>query len=241
MHDTLEYFKKDPYYRQFHHNDISFSLTYAFTENFMLPLSHDEVVHGKGPLMDRMPGDEWQRFANLRLLFGYMFTHPGTKILFMGCEIGQTSEWKHDFSVEWHLLDFEPHIGVQNFFKELNKVYKAEKALFEKAFDASGFEWIDYQDQKNSVLSYIRKGENEQDKLVVVCNFTPVPRENYRLGVFECKSFTEILNSDSKNFYGSGMITVQNPQVEKITSHWREYSVNLHLPPLSVIVLKPEF
>ncbi|MEO0340577.1 MAG: 1,4-alpha-glucan branching protein GlgB, partial [Bacteroidota bacterium] len=202
MHDTLNYFKRDPVHRKFHHGEITFSLIYAFTENFMLPLSHDEVVHGKGPLIDRMPGDEWQRFANLRLLFGYMYTHPGTKLLFMGGEFGQTSEWNIENGLEWWLLDHAPHQGVQNWVKALNKYYNGSKALYEKQFSNDGFEWVDHGDADNSFLSYIRKGEDDEKPVVVICNFTPVSKWPYRLGVPFGGTWKEVLNSDAKEFGG---------------------------------------
>lgn len=238
MHDTLQYFKRDPFYRKHHHNEISFSLTYAFTENFMLPLSHDEVVHGKGSLMDRMPGDDWQRFANLRLLYTYMFTHPGTNLLFMGAEIGQTTEWKHDESIWWDLLQYDSHRGVNQLIKKLNAFYKKEKALSDFAFSPEGFEWIDHQDGENSVISYIRKGQKEKDTLVVVCNFTPVVREGYRIGVPAGGEWKEVFNSDDKHFWGSGMKNKGKLKTESITAHGREQSLSLSLPPLSCVVFK---
>ena len=239
MHDTLEYFKKDAFYRQYHQNNITFSLNYAFTENFMLPLSHDEVVHGKGPLIDRMPGDEWQRFANLRLMYAYMYTHPGTKLVFMGGELGQTSEWKHDYSVDWHLLDFAPHKGMLAFTKAINELYKSEAALYENSFSAEGFEWIELNDYQNSVLSYIRKGKNEADKLAVICNFTPVVREKYRIGI-NGGTWTEVFNSDSKEFWGSGVSNSKKIVSQAQPHHGRPNSMELTLPPLSVIILKQE-
>jgi 1,4-alpha-glucan branching enzyme len=238
MHDSLQYFSKDPYYRRYHHNTITFSLAYAFTENFMLPLSHDEVVHGKGALIERMPGDEWQKFANLRVLYAYMFTHPGTKLLFMGCEFGQTTEWKHDFSIAWDLLNYAPHQGIQQLIKDLNKLYRNEPALFERSFEGSGFEWIDYGDWQNSVISYIRKGNDTKDNLLIVCNFTPIPRENYKLGVFDAVELQEIFNSDSTYYWGSNFQTIQKVSTRKEQSHGRQYSISLNLPPLSVLVLK---
>ena len=237
MHDTLEYFKKDPFHRQYHQNNITFSLNYAFTENFMLPLSHDEVVHGKGPLIDRMPGDEWQRFANLRLLYGYMYTHPGTKLVFMGGEIGQTSEWKHDYSLDWHLLEHAPHQGVQQLTKALNKLYQSEPALYQNGFTAEGFEWIELNDYQNSVLSFIRKGENEADNLTVICNFTPVVREHYRIGI-NGGTWQEIFNSDAKEFWGSGVANEGKIQSQAQLHHGRPNSLELTLPPLSVIIFK---
>ncbi|MCS7027187.1 MAG: 1,4-alpha-glucan branching protein GlgB [Bacteroidia bacterium] len=238
MHDTLLYFSKNPLYRQYHQNTITFSLTYAFSENFMLPLSHDEVVHGKGSLLSRMPGDEWQRFANLRLLYGYMFTHPGTKLLFMGAEIAQPNEWKHDYSVEWHFLQYLPHQGVQKLVKDLNILYKKEKSLYEKAFSPDGFEWIDFQDARNSVISYIRKAEDAKDYVIVVCNFTPVVRLNYRIGVPENTTYVEIFNTDDKSYWGSGVRNEGEIKSENIISHGRHFSVSLTLPPLAMMMLK---
>lgn len=238
MNDTLEYFKVDPLYRQHHQNSISFSLTYAFTENFMLPLSHDEVVHGKGPLIDRMPGDEWQRFANLRLMYGYMFTHPGTKLLFMGAEFGQTSEWNHDQSLDWSLLDHAPHQGMLSFIKALNRLYKTEKALFEKGFEADGFEWIDYSDAENPVISYVRKGHDVEDNVLVICNLTPIVTEHYRLGVFGASEWKEILNSDASEFHGSGVINYDNINTEGIPAHGHQNSICITLPPLGITVFK---
>lgn len=237
MHDTLEYFKKDPYHRQHHHNDITFSLNYAFSENFMLPLSHDEVVHGKGPLIDRMPGDEWQRFANLRLLYGYMYAHPGVNLVFMGGEIGQTTEWKHDYSLDWHLLDFAPHKGIQALTKELNNIYKSEPALYENSFTAEGFEWIELNDHKNSVLSFIRKGKDPKDDIIVVCNFTPVVRENYQIGVNE-GVWKEVFNSDDTLYWGSGIGNKENLKAAKKPMHGRNMSLKLTVPPLAIIMLK---
>ncbi|MDN5216739.1 1,4-alpha-glucan branching protein GlgB [Fulvivirgaceae bacterium BMA12] len=238
MHDTLEYFSKDPIYRQFHQNDITFSLNYAFTENFMLPLSHDEVVHGKGALIERMPGDEWQRFANLRLLYTYMFTHPGTKLLFMGAEIGQTSEWKHDHSVEWHLLDHDPHKGVLQLMTDLNHLYRSEPALYELGFGSSGFEWIDLSDHTNSVLVYIRKGHNPDEYLIVAANFTPTPHQGYRFGVHANKNWKEIFNSDDKKYWGSGLRNKGVIKTKKEACHGREYAISIDLPPLAAVVLK---
>lgn len=237
MNDTLEYFKKDSYYRQYHQNDITFSLNYAFTENFMLPLSHDEVVHGKGPLLDRMPGDEWQRFANLRLLYAYMYTHPGAKLVFMGCEIGQTTEWKHDYSIPWELLELAPNKGMKALTKSLNHLYKEEKALFENSFSAEGFEWIELNDNQNSALSYIRKGNNPEDDLVVVCNFTPVVRDSYRIGI-DGGAWEEIFNSDDVEYWGSGVKNEGIIKADKEPQHGRVNSLDLKLPPLGVIVLK---
>ena len=238
MHDTLRYFKYDSFFKKYHHNEISFSLTYAFTENFMLPLSHDEVVHGKGALIDRMPGDEWQKFANLRMMYTYMFTHPGTKLLLMGAEFGQTSEWNHNQSLDWHLTQFAPHKGVQALIKDLNSLYKKEKALFENSFTHDGFEWIDYGDNENTVLSYMRKGKKPGDFVIVVCNFTPVLRENYRIGVPVKKNYKEIFNSDDKKYWGSDQKNKGLIKAENISWQGKPQSISLNLPPLGIVVLK---
>ncbi len=238
MHDTLDYFKKDPIHRQYHHNEITFSLVYAFTENFMLPLSHDEVVHGKGSIISRMPGDDWQRFANLRLLYGYMYTHPGTNLLFMGCEFGQTSEWSLEKGLPWELLEHKPHKGVQDWLKTLNHFYRETGALYEKQFADDGFEWIDLGDHKNSVLSFIRKGKNEADQLVVICNFTPVVRDNYKVGVPEKGTYQEVLNSNKTDFGGSGDHIDLKVKTKTETWHGRPQCLELSLPPLSIVVLK---
>lgn len=235
MHDTLQYFSKEPIYRKYHHNDISFSLTYAFTENFMLPLSHDEVVYGKRSILGRMPGDEWQRFANLRLLYGYMFMHPGAKLLFQGCEFGQSEEWDFQNSLDWHLLEYAPHKGIQEFIKNLNEFYKTEPALYEKQFVQEGFEWIDYGDAENSVLSFIRKGDKAEDKLIIVCNLTPTAHNIYKIGLPEAGKLREVFNSDHKKFYGTGdyknaIITINNEPW-----HAQKYSADLKLPPLALV------
>ena len=237
MHDTLEYFKKEPIYRRHHQNDLTFSMTYAFTENFMLPFSHDEVVYGKQSLLYRMPGDEWQRFANLRLLFGYMYTHPGANLLFMGAEFGQSSEWNFQQSLDWHLLQYDLHSGVQSMVKELNRIYKTYPALYEKQFSPEGFHWIDYGDAENSVLSYIRKGHDAKNDLIVVCNFTPVPRENYRIGVPKSKTFKEVFNSDDTSYGGSG-IKNKALKATKTAAHGYKQSVTLTIPPLGVVILQ---
>jgi 1,4-alpha-glucan branching enzyme len=238
MHDTLKYFQKESVYRKYHQNDLTFSATYAFSENFMLPFSHDEVVYGKKSILGRMTGDEWQRFANLRLLYGYMFTHPGTKLLFMGAEFGQTTEWNFEGSLDWKLLDFGFHDGIKKVITDLNALYKKYPALYEKQFSPEGFEWINYSDHQNAVMSYIRKGNNPKENLVVVCNFTPVVRTNYRIGMSTKGKVTQIFNSDDTVYGGSG---VSNPKPIKIEAEpWngRPFSVELVLPPLSVIVFK---
>lgn len=217
MHDTLEYFSKDSIYRKFHQNEITFSLTYAFTENFMLPLSHDEVVYGKNSILGRMPGDEWQRFANLRLLYGFMFTHPGTKLLFMGGEFGQYEEWNFQHSLDWNLLEFDPHKNIQNYFAALNQFYKTTPALYEKGFSSDGFEWISYDDTENSVISFIRKGNNLKNDVLVVCNFTPNTLYNYKVGVPRKGKLKELFNSDEKKFGGSGLVNSNQITIENKT------------------------
>ena len=236
MHDTLEYFKKEPIYRKHHQNDITFSMTYAFTENFMLPFSHDEVVYGKQSLLYRMPGDEWQRFANLRLLYGYMFTHPGTNLIFMGGEFGQSSEWNYNQSLDWHLTQFDFHKGIQYVIQDLNTLYKSRPALYEKQFSPEGFNWIDYGDSENSVLSYIRKGHDAKNDLIVVCNLTPVVRENYRIGVAKAGRLREIFNSDDTKYGGSG-IKNKSLKKEKTPWHGQDNSITLTIPPLSVVII----
>jgi 1,4-alpha-glucan branching enzyme len=238
MHDTLEYFKKEPVYRKHHQNDLTFSMTYAFTENFMLPLSHDEVVYGKRSLLYRMPGDEWQRFANLRLLFSYMITHPGTNLIFMGGEFGQSEEWNFQQSLDWHLLEYDYHKGVQQLVSDLNGFYKKEPALYEKQFTNEGFEWIDYNDAENSVLSYIRKGEKEKDDVIVICNMTPVPRENYRIGLPKEGKYKLIFNSDETIYGGSNFPVKKQYISEKMEWQFRKQSATFHLPPLSMLALK---
>jgi 1,4-alpha-glucan branching enzyme len=238
MHDTLKYFSLDPVYRKYHHDQLTFSIIYAFHENFVLPFSHDEVVHGKGSLLGRMPGDEWQKFANLRLLLGYMYGHPGKKLLFMGGEFGQWSEWNHDRSLDWHLLDHAPHQGMQRWTQDLNHFYRAEPALHARDFDAGGFEWADLHDWEHSVISFFRRGEHPDDLLLVVCNFTPVPHANYRLGVPRGGFWREALNSDAVLYGGSGQGNLGGVEAAPLPSHGRYYSLSLTLPPLGVIYLK---
>ncbi|TGV00538.1 1,4-alpha-glucan branching protein GlgB [Flavivirga rizhaonensis] len=236
MHDTLQYFSKDPIHRKHHQNDITFSLAYAFTENFMLPLSHDEVVYGKNSILGRMPGDEWQRFANLRLLYGYMFTHPGTKLLFMGGEFGQYNEWNFKESLDWNLLDFKPHKNLQNYYKELNKLYKTTPALYEKGFSGEGFEWISFDDHENCVMSYIRKGYDAKNNVIVVCNLTPVVRENYKIGVPVKTKIKEIFNSDAEEFGGSGITNKKQIATKKDPWNGKDFSVEITLPPLGIVI-----
>jgi len=238
MHDTLKYFKDDPIYRKYHQNEITFSIMYAFTENFMLPLSHDEVVHGKGSLIGRMPGDEWRRFANLRLMFGYMFAHPGTKLLFMGGEFGQTNEWNHDQSLSWHLLDYDFHKGVLQLIADLNAFYKIEPALYQFQFSDRGFEWVDYSDRENSVIVFLRKGEDSKDTLVVVCNFTPELRTQYRIGVPVRGTWKEVFNSDNLKYGGSGQLNLSLLHTPPVKYHGKDYSLAVTLPPLGISIFK---
>jgi 1,4-alpha-glucan branching enzyme len=235
MHDTLEYMSKDPVHRQYHHNQLTFRMIYAFHENFVLPLSHDEVVHGKGSLLAKMPGDERQKFANLRLLFGYMYAQPGKKLIFMGGEIGQWSEWYHETSLDWHLLAYHPHSGVQRWVKDLNRLYRSKRPLYEREFHPDGFEWIDCSDSQSSVLSLIRKDSSSEDILLVVLNFTPVPRFNYRVGVPRGGYWREILNSDSQEYGGSGHGNLGGVEASPVSFHGRPYSLNLTLPPLGAL------
>ena len=238
MHDTLQYFAKEPIYRKHHQNNITFSLTYAFTENFMLPLSHDEVVYGKHSILGRMPGDEWQRFANLRLLYAYMFMHPGTKLLFQGCEFAQSEEWNFQTSLDWHLLEYDSHKGIQELIKALNQFYKSQPALYEKQFVQDGFEWIDYSDAENSVISFIRKGNEPKDYLIIVCNLTPIPRENYQIGLPETGELEEIFNSDKKEYNGTGKY--KNPRKTVTLKEWqgKKHSATIKLPPLAMLAFK---
>jgi 1,4-alpha-glucan branching enzyme len=238
MHDTLHFFQKEAIHRKYHQNEITFSVMYAFTENFMLPLSHDEVVHGKGSLLGRMPGDEWQRFANLRLLFAYMYTHPGTKLVFMGGEIAQSGEWNHDKSLDWHLLEYAQHAGMKTFMQELNVHYKSEPALYHYSFDQRGFQWIDYSDSENSVMAYQRKSDKKADLLIVVCNFTPEARQHYRIGVPFRGKWREVFNSDNLKYGGSGILNMGDLPTSPIKYHHQDYSVSIALPPLGITVLK---
>jgi 1,4-alpha-glucan branching enzyme len=241
MHDTLEYFNQDPIYRKFHQGKLSFSILYAFSENFILPLSHDEVVHGKGSLYGKMPGDPWQKYANLRLLFGYMFTHPGKKLLFMGGEFAQWPEWAHDHSLEWHALDDPQHRSVQKWVRDLNHLYRTEPALFELDFDYRGFEWIDFHDADNSVLSYLRRAKSAHTALAVACNFTPVPRHNYRIGVPQGGVWTEILNSDAKDYGGSGQGNMGGVEASPASFYGKfDYTLSVTLPPLGIVIFKKE-
>ncbi len=238
MHDTLTYMQLDPIYRRYHHNQLTFRLLYAFTENFILPLSHDEVVHGKGSLLGKMPGDAWQRMANLRLLFGLMYTQPGKKLLFMGGEFGQFSEWNHDQSLDWHLLNEPIHAGLQHWVRDLNLAYQNEKALHEQDNSGLGFEWIDCNDTDQNVVSFLRKPASGNQPVLVVCNFSPMPRQQYRVGVPKAGAWHEILNSDSAIYGGSGLGNLGRVSASSQAWHGRAASVSLTLPPLSTVVLK---
>jgi len=240
MHDTLSYMQQDPIHRRWHHGQLTFSLVYAFNENFMLPLSHDEVVHGKGSMIEKMPGDDWQKFANLRLLYGHMWAHPGKKLLFMGCEFGQRREWNHDRELDWGLLEgSDAHGGLQRWVSDLNRLYRSEPALHALDFDAAGFEWIDGADAEGSVLSYLRKSR-DGDTVLVVANFTPLPRENYLVGVPAPGHWRELLNSDAPLYGGSGVGNQGGADSVPVAAHGRFHALNLRLPPLGVLVLKLE-
>jgi 1,4-alpha-glucan branching enzyme len=239
MNDSLRYMRHDPVHRKYHHDELTFSLIYAFTENFVLPFSHDEVVHGKGSLLDQMPGDLWQKYANLRLLFGYMFAHPGKKVLFMGSDIAQWNEWNYDTSLQWDLLQWSSHQGIQKFVSDLNQLYRREPALHEVDFDPAGFEWIDCHNYEQSTLAYLRRAKNPQDFLVVACNFTPCPRTNHRMGVPELCWYEEICNSDSTFYGGSNLGNGAGQMAEALPWNGRPFSIPLVLPPLGMVILKP--
>ncbi len=240
MHDMLRYFSQDPIYRKYHHNDITFSLLYAFHENFILPISHDEVVHGKRSLLSKMPGDEWQRFANVRAFLSYMYGHPGKKLLFMGCEIGQYEEWNWNTSVRWELLEFDYHRKLQACVRDLNRLYVSEPALYEVDYHWSGFEWIDFHDVDHSVIAFLRRAEDPRDFLVFCCNFTPVPRHGYRFGVPAPGFYQEIFNSDAACYGGSDLHNRPGVLAEPTPWHGRSHSIVVTLPPLAVVVFKPQ-
>jgi len=238
MHDTLEFMTKDPVHRKYHHNNLTFRLMYAFFENFILPLSHDEVVYGKGSLLGKMPGDDWQKFASLRVLLGYMYAQPGKKLLFMGGEFGQWREWVHDTSLDWHLLNYRPHSGLKRWVEDLNRLYRRQPPLYELDFTYAGFEWIDCNDVEQSVVSLIRKARTTSDNVLVVCNFTPIPRLNYRLGVPRPGFWRELLNSDSQEYGGSGYGNFGGVEAAPIPLHGRPYSLTFTVPPLAVMFFK---
>jgi 1,4-alpha-glucan branching enzyme len=235
MHDILEYMQKDPVHRSFHHNLITFSLMYAFSENFVLPLSHDEVVHLKRSMLGRMPGDEWQKFANLRLLYGYMFTHPGKKLLFMGDEFGQWREWNHDESLDWHLLEGGRHAGLQRWVRDINTLYRGEPALHRLDCEAAGFEWIDCNDNARSAIAFLRRGGPGVTPLMFACNFTPLPQSNYRIGVPMGGHWREILNSDATLYGGSGLGNYGGVDAAPLPFHGRPQSLTITLPPLGIV------
>jgi len=240
MHDTLLYFSKDPIHRRYFHNNLTFSLLYAFSENFVLVLSHDEVVHCKGSLLAKMPGDTWQKFANLRALYGFLFTHPGKKLLFMGGEFGQWREWNANESLDWNLLAYDPHRQLQQLVGDLNRLYRGEPSLYEVDFQHTGFEWIDFSDVDNSIISFLRHAQNRDDHVVVVCNFTPVARYGYRIGVPLACFYREVINTDAAHYGGSGVTHGAGVQADPQPWHNQPCSVQLNLPPLGVLILKPE-
>jgi 1,4-alpha-glucan branching enzyme len=239
MHDTLDYFAHDPVYRRYHHDALTFSLWYAFTENFVLPISHDEVVYGKKSLIEKMPGDRWQKFANLRLLLGYMWTHPGKKLLFMGCEIGQRREWSHERQLDWELTHEADHAGLQGWIRDLNRAYSQRPELHRLDFSHSGFEWVDNHDNDTSVITFLRKSE-EGAPVLVACNFTPVVRQDYRVGVPAGGAWLETLNSDAPFYGGSGVGNMGRVEAQDTPWHGRPHSLSLTLPPLAIVVLAPE-
>jgi 1,4-alpha-glucan branching enzyme len=240
MHDTLEYFTRDPIHRRFHQGNLTFRMLYAFHENFVLPLSHDEVVHGKGSLLSKMPGSGFEQFANLRVLLGYMYAQPAKKLLFMGAEIAQRAEWNHDQSLDWHLLQYPSHFGILRWVEDLNRLYRQEAALHQLDCDPSGFEWVDCNDAENSVLSLLRKSRSDREVMLVVCNFTPVPRLNYRLGVPRDGFWRECLNSDAPTYWGRGFGNLGGVEAAPLPAHGRPHSVTLTLPPLGAVFLKSE-
>jgi 1,4-alpha-glucan branching enzyme len=240
MHDTLQYFSLDPLFRQYHQDELSFRMIYAYHENFILPLSHDEVVYGKGSIYQRMPGDQWQKMANLRLLYAYMFALPAKKLLFMGDEFGQSAEWRHDESLDWHLLQYAPHRDLREWVRWLNEIYRNSPALYVRDYDTAGFEWIDTSDRAQSVLSFVRKGHSPSDQLVAVFNLTPLPRTAYRIGVPDFDRWTVIANSDDAQFGGSGAGSTGSVVADTVSAHGRPRSVELDLPPLGALYLVPE-
>ncbi len=240
MNDTLEFFRLDPVHRRFHQNMLTFSMLYAFTENFVLPISHDEVVHGKGALLEKMPGDDWQKFANLRLFLGYMFGHPGKKLNFMTIDLAQRQEWNAVASMDWHVLQWDSHRQIQHFMQDLNKMYRENKPLYEVDFEWQGFEWIDFLDHENSVLSFLRWSKDRSECVIFTINLTPVPRLNYRIGVPQQGFYREILNSDAKEYGGSGVGNLGGVEAESFPWHGRSHSIQVNLPPLAVNVFSPK-
>ena len=239
MNDTLRYISHEPIHRKYHHGMLTFGLLYAFNENFILPISHDEVVHGKGSMLSKMPGDEWQKFANLRAYYGFMYTHPGKKLLFMGCEFGQDYEWNSEEGLRWFLLDHPMYRGMQNCVRDLNLMYKGNPCMYQQDFDYRGFEWLDHSNADDSVISYVRRGYEYNDFMIVVCNFTPVVRRNYRIGVPENCDYQEIFNSDDVNYWGSGVKNEGVIHSDNQGCNYKPFSINITLPPLSTIIIKP--
>jgi len=239
MNDILEYVRKDPVYRRYEHRHLTFSLLYAFSENFILPFSHDEVVHGKGSMFGKIPGDDWQKAATLRCLYGFMYAHPGKKLMFMGSEFGQGREWNYDASLDWHMLDLPLHAGLRLFVQDLNRIYQSERALFEVDFDFSGFQWVDCNDSENSVVSFIRRAKDSADYVVAIFNFTPVPRDGYLVGGPAAGAYVELMNSDAKTYGGSNIGNAGAVFTEPIAAHGYDQSLRLTLPPLGFLLLKP--
>jgi 1,4-alpha-glucan branching enzyme len=238
MHDILTYVAKDPVFRRWEHQHLTFSMLYAFNENFVLPFSHDEVVHGKGSMIQKVPGDDWQKAATLRVLYAFMGVHPGKKLMFMGSEFGQWREWNHDDSLDWSLLQQPRHAGLQRFVQDLNGLYQREPALYQLDFEPGGFEWIDCNDHESSVISLIRRAADQSDWIVGVLNWTPIARQGYRVGVPEPGYYAELLNSDAEVYAGSNMGNQGGLEADAVPSHGRPYSLNLTLPPLSAVILK---
>ncbi len=238
MHDTLGYFQRPPMYREWHHNEITFSMVYAYSENYMLPLSHDEVVHGKGSLLGRMPEDEWRQFANLRTMYGLMFTHPGTQLLFMGAELGQFMEWNFKKELDWHLLENEKNQGVHQLIKDLNQLYTSNKAFYEQQFQSEGFEWLAHDDYKNGIIAFLRKGKKKNDQTLVICNFKPNVHESYEIGIANNSSWKEIFNTDDKKYGGSGVHNDKTIKAIKSPKHGKDYTLTFKLAPLATMVFK---
>jgi 1,4-alpha-glucan branching enzyme len=238
MHDTLDYVGRDPVFRKFHHHRLTFRMLYAFSENFVLPLSHDEVVHGKGSLLGKMPGDAWQRFANLRLLLGWLYAQPGKKLLFMGGELGQWAEWNHDASLDWHLLEQAPHLGVQSWVRDLNRLYRREPCLHARDCEPAGFEWVDCNDSQQSIVTFLRRGVTAGEAVLVACNFTPVPRHGYRVGVPWGGRWDELLNGDATEYGGSGQGNYGGVLADAERCHGRPCALRLTLPPLAMVLFK---
>jgi 1,4-alpha-glucan branching enzyme len=241
MHDILSYMAKDPIYRRYHQNEITFSLMYAFTENFILPFSHDEVVHLKRSMLDKMPGDVWQKYANLRTLYTYMYGHPGKKLLFMGSEFGQWTEWSEARSLDWHLLQWEDHEQMLQFSRELGQLYHAEPALYQVDSNWEGFQWIDFADADSSIISFIRRAKDPADHLVFICNFTPVPHSGYRVGLPMNAYYVEALNSDWTQYGGSGVDNKGGIMAEALPWQSCPFSAPVNIPPLGAVVLKPRW